>query len=121
MKEQKVVDVKRMDWFCRPTSTTGKMFGQKRLVEDPDMGMSIVMNRYPAGFTTERHRHPAAHGFYVLSGQIRSNDEYYGPGTVIRYEEGCIAEHGANAYEDLICLQISNKHFSIEYMDREMN
>lgn len=29
MKEQKVVDVKRMDWFCRPTSTTGKMFGQK--------------------------------------------------------------------------------------------
>lgn len=85
------------------------------------MGMSIVMNRYPAGFTTERHRHPAAHGFYVLSGQIRSNDEYYGPGTMIWYEEGCIAEHGANAYEDLICLQISNKHFSMEYMDREMN
>ena len=25
------------------------------------------------------------------------------------YPEGCIAEHGATAYEDCVCIQFSNK------------
>lgn len=111
-----VSDTGRMPWFYRMASTSGKLFGKKQLHLDEETGMEINYINYPAGFTTERHTHPAAHGFYVLSGQIRSNDEYFGPGTMIWYEEGCVAEHGANAYEDLICLQISNKHFTIEYV-----
>jgi len=54
-----------------------------------------------------------------LSGQLKSNDEYFGPGTMVWYEEGCIAEHGATAHEDLICLQISNKDFSIQYRQKD--
>jgi hypothetical protein len=34
---------------------------------------------------------------------------------MVWYEEGCVAEHGATAHEDLLCLKISNKEFSIQY------
>lgn len=114
-----ISDVGRMPWFYRMASTTGKMFGKKQLHLDEATGMQINYINYPAGFTTDTHTHPSAHGLFVLSGQLKSNDEYFGPGTMVWYEEGCIAEHGATAHEDLICLQISNKDFSIEYRQKD--
>ncbi len=111
-----VSDVGRIPWFYRMASTSGKIFGKKQLHLDEETGMQINYMRYPAGFTTETHIHPAAHGFFVLEGQLKSNGEYFGPETMVWYEEGCEAEHGASAHEDLICLQISNKKFGIQYI-----
>lgn len=114
--EKKVVDVNCMPWFYRATSTNGKFFGKKAVLLDEATGVQINYMNYPAGFTTYKHRHPAGHGFFVFSGQLQSGDHLYGPGTFIWYPEGYITDHGATAYEDLICLQISNKSFSIEYV-----
>lgn len=114
--EQILIDCKHTDWHYRPTSTTGKLFGQKKLWEDADTGMSIVMNRYPAGFTTIMHTHPCGHGLYILSGQMKINDAIYGKDTLIWFPEGCVAEHGATEYEDATVLLISNKDFSIDYI-----
>lgn len=114
--KKEVQDVKGTPWFYRPTSTDGKLHGRKSLVLDEKTGIQINYMNYPAGFTTYRHTHTAGHAFLVLSGQLRSDENTYGPGTFIWYPEGQVAEHGATAYEDFICLQISNKSFSINYV-----
>lgn len=114
--EKKVMDVNRMPWFYRPTTTTGKLFGKKALLLDDETGMQINYMNYPAGFTTINHRHTAGHGFFVLEGQLQTGDELYGPGTFVWYPEGYVTAHGATEYEDLKCLQISNKTFHIEYV-----
>lgn len=114
--EKEIIDVKGMPWFYRATSTDGKIFGKKGLVLDDETGIQINYMNYPAGFTTYNHKHTAGHCFFVFSGQLQSGGNYYGPGTFIWYPQGCITDHGASAYEDLICLQISNKSFAIEYV-----
>lgn len=114
--EKEVLDVKGKPWFYRATSTDGKIHGRKALVLDEKTGIQINYMNYPAGFTTYKHKHTAGHGFLVLSGQLSSGGNTYGPGTFIWYPEGEITEHGATAYEDFICLQISNKSFAIEYI-----
>lgn len=114
--QKEVVDVKGKEWFYRATSTDGKIFGKKGIVLDEDTGIQINYMNYPAGFTTYKHKHPAGHGFFVISGQLQSGGNFYGPDTFIWYPEGYITDHGASAYEDLLCLQISNKAFSIEYV-----
>lgn len=111
-----VMDLGRMPWEYRPTSTTGKIFGKKQLLLDDETGMQINYMYYPAGFTTITHRHPAGHGFFVLEGQLQSGDELYGPGTFIWYPEGYVTAHGGTEHEGVKCLQISNKTFSIEYV-----
>lgn len=118
MKEL-IYDTNRMEWKYRPTSTDGKIFGQKVLVKDPDMKMEIVMNRYPAGFTTYMHTHPCGHGLFILKGQMKINEQYFGANTLIWFPEGCVAEHGATAHEDAEVLLISNKEFSIHYVKDE--
>lgn len=104
-----LVDTNRMEWFYRMASTSGKLFSKKALHQDKDTGMEINLMRYPAGFTTECHAHPCSQGFYIIQGQFHSDQMIYGPGTMLWYPEGCIAEHGATAYEDCVCIQFSNK------------
>lgn len=118
MKEL-IYDTNRMEWKYRPTSTDGKIFGQKPLVKDLDMKMEIVMNRYPAGFATYMHTHPCGHGLFILKGQMKINEQYFGSNTLIWFPEGCVAEHGATAHEDAEVLLISNKEFSIHYVKDE--
>lgn len=110
-----VTDTNRMNWFYRMASTSGKLFGKKALHKDEETGMEINLMRYPAGFTTEMHAHPCSQGFYIISGQFHSNQDIYGPGTLIWYPEGCMVEHGATAYEDCVCIQFSNKEQKMLY------
>lgn len=114
--EPMVMDLDRMPWNYRPTSTTGKIFGKKQMLLDEETGMEINYMHYPAGFTTIKHRHPAGHGLFVLEGQLLTDGKLYGPGTFVWYPEGIETDHGATEYEDLKCLLISNKAFSIEYV-----
>ena len=114
-----VKDLGRMPWFYRANSRTGKIFGKKSLHLDEETEMVIDYMHYPKGFTTVLHRHPASHGIYVLEGQLETDGELYGPGTFVWYPEGIAATHGATEYEDLKCLLISNKAFSIEYLEEE--
>ncbi len=114
-----ITDVGRIPWFYRMASTSGKLFGKKALHKDEETGMEINYMCYPKGFTTEAHSHPCGQGFYILQGQFESNGDLYGPGTVIWYPEGSIAQHGATAYEDCICLQINNKPIGMHYMRKE--
>lgn len=115
-QKKKVIDVNCMPWFYRTTSTDGKFFGKKAILTEEEAGIQINYMNYPAGFTTYNHRHTAGHCFFVFSGQLQSGDNLYGPGTFIWYPEGYVTGHGATAYEDLICLQVSNKPFAIEYV-----
>lgn len=114
-----VSDVDRIEWFYRMASTSGKLFGKKALHKDEDTGMEVNYMCYPAGFTTESHAHPCGQGFFILQGQFMSNGEVYGPNTLLWYPEGCVAEHGATAYEDCICLQFSNKEQKMIYQRKE--
>ncbi|MGI6500841.1 MAG: cupin domain-containing protein [Anaerostipes sp.] len=114
--EKVVVDIHRMPWFYRPTSTTGKIFGKKQLLLDSETGMEINYMDYPAGFTTIKHRHSAGHGLFVLEGQLLTGGDLYGPGTLVWYPEGIEIDHGATKEHGVKCLLISNKTFSIEYV-----
>ena len=114
-----VSDVDRIPWFYRMASTSSKLFGKKALHKDPETGMEINYMCYPAGFTTEMHAHPCSQGFYILRGQFCSNGNLYGPGTLLWYPEGVMAEHGATAFEDCICLQFSNKEQKMLYARKE--
>lgn len=116
-KEVIVVDTNRLDWEERPREAIHASSYRKKLFDDPETDMNIHVRKYPKGFMVTKHIHNCAHGLYVLQGQLKTDTGIYGPGTFMWYPEGCIAEHGATDTEDVVCLFITNKKFSIEYLE----
>ena len=114
-----VIDTNRMDWEERPREAVHASSYRKKLYEDPETGMNFHVRKYPAGFMVTTHVHQCSHGLYVLSGHLKTNTGVYGPGTLIWYPEGIVAEHGATDTEDVVCLFINNKPFQITYLDEE--
>lgn len=108
-----------MPWEERPNASLGRSNYRKILHVDPDTGMRVNLTRYPAGFITPWHNHPCAHGMYVLDGILQTQDGCFGPGEFVWFPEGSIAEHGATKECDVTVLFITNKPFSINYLDKE--
>jgi quercetin dioxygenase-like cupin family protein len=107
-----------MPWEERPNASLGKSYYRKMLVVDPDTGMRVNLARYPAGFVTPWHTHPCAHGMYVLEGTLKTHEGSFGPGSMVWFPEGTLAEHGATAETDVLVMFITNKKFEIHYVDK---
>jgi hypothetical protein len=115
--EPVVVDTNRLDWEERPREAVHASSYRKKLFDDPETGMNFHIRKYPAGFMVTKHVHQCTHGLYVLSGHLLTGGKVYGPGTFVWYPEGIVTDHGATATEDVICLFVTNKKFSIHYFE----
>lgn len=60
------VDSRALPWEERFNEKLGRALYRKNLVTDPDTGMEVRLVRYPAGVINVQHRHPCAHGMFVL-------------------------------------------------------
>jgi|GEM_PF-952016 Uncharacterized conserved protein, contains double-stranded beta-helix domain len=65
------------------------------LAVDPDCGFYVERFVNPAGAALAKHSHSCAHGIYVLSGKLKADGKYYGPGTFIWLPQGSEMDHGS--------------------------
>jgi len=79
--------------------------------------MEVRLVRYPAGVINVRHTHPCGHGMYVLEGTLVTHRGAFGPGCFVWFPEGEVMSHGGAAEGDATVLLVSNKSFSIQYVD----
>lgn len=105
-----------MPWEELINPVTGKPFYRKLLIEDADTGAMVMLVKYPPGTVTTWHRHPCAHGLYVIEGQLHTHEGPRGPGDFVWYPEGNIGEHGAFSEEPVTVLFMTNKAFGIEFV-----
>ena len=110
------VDANAVSWRENLIEHIGRSFQIKRLFNDPDTGMGVVLLRYPAGLINPLHSHPCGHGMYVLEGTLVTHRGAFGPGNFVWFPEGEQMEHGATAEEDVVALFIYNKPFRIDYV-----
>jgi anti-sigma factor ChrR (cupin superfamily) len=118
MKEW-VLHSNKMDWEERYNPRQGKSSYRKLFITDPETGVYVHLRHYPAGFKTPWHRHPMAHGMFVLWGHLKTTYGVYGPGTFVYDPEGILAEHGGADDEDVWLLFFTNKKYDINYDDSE--
>jgi quercetin dioxygenase-like cupin family protein len=114
-----VVDTNSLPWEEIINEMTGKKFIEKKLCNDPDTGMMVNFSKYPAGYITPWHVHDCSHGIYVLEGTLYTQDGCYNAGSYVWYPEGSFGEHGATKDGDVTVLFITNKKFSIRYLERK--
>jgi quercetin dioxygenase-like cupin family protein len=110
------IDTEKLPWEQILEESVHRTFSLKRLVRDSDTGMEISMVRYPAGFVLPLHTHPCAHGMYVLTGVLVTNEGRFAPGSFVWFPEGLRMEHGATAEQDVTVLFVTNKPFGIQYV-----
>ena len=112
------VDAHALPWEERFNERIGASLFRKNLFTDPETGMEIRLVRYPAGIVNPLHKHPCAHGMYVLEGTLVTHAGTYGPGSFVWFPEGEAMEHGASAAGDVVVVFITNKPFRIDYIDQ---
>ena len=96
---------------------TGNLTYEQYLVNDEETGMYVKFIRYPKGTVTPKHDHACAHGMYVLAGTLVTDNGSYPPGSFVWFPEGDIMMHGASDDADCDCIFITNKTFTINYLD----
>jgi quercetin dioxygenase-like cupin family protein len=111
-----VVNPSDIEWTEMLLAQIGRPFYVRPLLDEPETGMSVVMLRYPAGFTNPHHTHPCGHGMYVLEGKLVTHRGEFGPGMFVWFPEGEPMQHGASPDADMVALFITNKPFSIDYV-----
>jgi quercetin dioxygenase-like cupin family protein len=111
------IDTNQMDWEDRFNEKIGSTLFRKFLLSDPDTGMIVQLVKYPAGLINPNHTHPCAHGMFVLEGNLLTSRGTFGPGSFVWFPEGETMEHGATAEEDVVVVFITNKAFSIDYVE----
>jgi quercetin dioxygenase-like cupin family protein len=117
--EVTVVDTNTQEWIGFPIPQLGVELPAMPLIDDPDTGMQVFKITYEAGWVNPWHRHPCAHGIYVLDGSLVTHQGTFGTGSFVWFPEGGIMEHGATADGDCTFLFITNKPFDIEYVDKD--
>lgn len=100
----------------RRSSRTGAIRTEQILLNDPDTGMMIKMQGYPAGDFTPLHDHNCAHGFFVLKGTLHTDFGDFPEGSFVWIPEGEQCIHGATQDEDVYTIFITNKPFDIHYL-----
>jgi len=111
------VDSNAVPWEKRVNPYLSAPIFRKVLHTDLETGMLFQLVRYPRGVINPGHTHPCAHAIYVLEGTLVTHRGRYGPGAFVWFPEGEIMEHGAGADADVVVLLVSNKPFSIQYVD----
>lgn len=110
------IDTNTLPWEERFNEKIGRATYRKLLLQDPDTGMEIRLLRYPAGVMIPWHRHPCAHGIYVLEGTLVTHAGSFGPGSFVWFPEGMEMSHGATAESDVTMLFITNKPMAINFL-----
>jgi anti-sigma factor ChrR (cupin superfamily) len=105
-----------LDDYKHVSKNSGNVTYERPLVNDEDTGMMVKLIRYPKGAITPLHDHHCAHGMYVLSGTLHTDQGDFEPGSFVWFKEGCKMTHGGKD-EDVECLFITNKVFDINYLD----
>jgi quercetin dioxygenase-like cupin family protein len=111
-----VFDANAMPWEERFVPELGKALFAKRFLEDLEIGVTVRLVKYPAGFTNSWHTHPCAHGMFVLEGTLVTHQGSFKSGHFVWFPEGMTMEHGATQREDVTVLFITNKKFEIHYV-----
>lgn len=106
-----------LPWEDMVIPVTGNDFQRKHLMQDGDTAMAVMLVRYPAGTITPWHKHPCAHGLYVIEGTLHTQDGTYAAGDFVWYPEGNIGEHGATAAGPVTLLFVTNKPIGIAFTD----
>jgi quercetin dioxygenase-like cupin family protein len=114
-----VVNSSDVEWTEMLLEQIGRPFYVRPLLDEPETGMSVVVLKYPAGFTNPHHTHQCGHGIYVLEGTLVTHRGEFGPGTFVWFPEGEPMQHGASTDADMVALFITNKPFSIDYVGGE--
>jgi hypothetical protein len=73
--------------------------------------------RHHAAGIGQCHAQPCAHAMYVLEGALVTHRGRFGPGAFVWFPEGEVMSHGATADGDVTVLLVSNKPFSIQYVE----
>ena len=112
----KSFNANEMEWEEEPNEKVGRSLYKKRFIKDEETGVIVQVTKYPAGFINPNHKHPCAHGMYVLKGVLRTSRGDFKPGSFVWYPEGEAMWHGATEQEDVEVIFITNKKFVMNYL-----
>lgn len=101
-----VVDANAIPWQ-KKSDPEGGIFYEKVLLEDEKTDMYISLRMLPAKWELDWHTAEGAYGYYVLKGIMKSDKGFYGPGSFIWYQKGCVARQGASKYTDAEAIFVS--------------
>lgn len=91
----------------------------KPLFRDESTGEISMLVRYPAGQINPPHRHPVAHGMYVLQGKLVTHRGTFGPGTFVWFPADEVVSHGAGPDEDVLVMFMTHDGMRIDYVHPE--
>lgn len=106
----------RLDDYPYDSKTTGLRSWRRTLVDDAETGVSISVQRHPAGDSGKWHTHRCGHGMYVLSGVLDTNFGQFGPGSFVWFRPGVTMRHGAPQDNELVYLFVTDGAFNIDYL-----
>ena len=113
------LDANALPWEQRINPHLPAPIYRKVLHTDPETGVFFQIVRYPRGVINPSHTHPCAHAMYVLEGTLVTHKGRFGPGSFVWFPEGEVMTHGGAAEGDATVLLVSNKSFSIQYVDQK--
>ena len=113
------IDANAMAWEKRMNPHLPAPIFRKVLHTDPETGVFFQIVKYPKGVINPNHTHPCAHGMYVLEGTLVTHKGRFGAGSFVWFPEADVMSHGATAEADVTVLLVSNKSFSINYVEPE--
>lgn len=109
----------RLDDYPYDSKTTGLRSWRRPLVRDDETGMSVSIQRHPAGYAGKWHMHRCGHGMYVLSGVLDTNFGRFGAGSFVWFDPGVAMRHGAPDDSEVVYLFITDREFDIDYLPEE--
>lgn len=110
-------DQANLPWETLTDAHLGKQFKDMKLILDEDTGMTINLSIYPKGYYKVKHIHSCAHGIFVLSGTLKTDEGEFGPGTFVWYPAGTVMSHGATDREECMFLYIQDKKGKLTYLE----
>ena len=110
-------DLNTMPWETLTDEHVGATFKDLKMVLDERTGMRVNLSVYPAGYYKPKHIHSCAHGIYVISGTLKTDEGEFGPGAFVWYPEGTVMSHGATDREACVFLYIQDKAGELTYLE----
>jgi quercetin dioxygenase-like cupin family protein len=112
------LDTNNLPWEVRTNPHLPAPIFRKVLHTDAETGVFFQLVRYPSGVVNPNHTHPCAHAMFVLEGTLVTHRGEFGPGSFVWFPEAEVMSHGATADSDVTVLLVSNKSFSIHYVEQ---
>lgn len=108
----------KMEDYKKTSKNSGNTTCEFYMHHDEDTGMLVKRIIFKEGSVTPWHYHHCAHGIYVLSGTLVTDQGSFGKDSFVWWEEGTRGYHGAEV-GDCEGVFITNKPFDIVYLEQE--